>query len=123
MQTNTPLVSGAAIRQEGQILTALPGGRPCYQCIYPETLENQETCAMEGVLAPLVGVIGSMQAMQAVQVLAGNGEPLRGLLLLFDGAQMRHLILTPDHFTRPAEVVTTQEVRHLAALPRLQAGQ
>lgn len=88
VQTNTPLVSGAAIRQEGQILTALPGGRPCYQCIYPETLENQETCAMEGVLAPLVGVIGSMQAMQAVQVLAGNGEPLRGLLLLFDGAQM-----------------------------------
>ncbi len=88
IRQDTPLVSGAAIRQEGQILTALPGGRPCYQCIYPEALENQETCAMEGVLAPLVGIIGSMQALQAVQVLTGHGEILRGLLMLFDGSQM-----------------------------------
>ena len=88
VREDTPLVSGAAIRQEGQILTTLPGGRPCYQCIYPEALENQETCAIEGVLAPLVGVIGSMQALQAVQLLTGNSETLRGLLMLFDGAQM-----------------------------------
>jgi adenylyltransferase/sulfurtransferase len=83
-----PLVSGAAIRSEGQIITFLPDRGPCYQCLYPAGLEREETCAMEGVLAPLVGVMGSLQAMQAVQVLAGGGEALVGRLLLFDGAAM-----------------------------------
>jgi adenylyltransferase/sulfurtransferase len=84
----TPLVSAAAIRLEGQIMTCLPDRGPCYQCVYPEQLENQETCAMEGVLAPLVGVIGSLQALQAVRVLTGQREQLRGVLLLFDAASM-----------------------------------
>jgi molybdopterin/thiamine biosynthesis adenylyltransferase len=84
----TPLVSGAAIRLEGQIMTSLPGGGPCYQCVYPEALEHEETCALEGVLAPVVGVIGGLQALQAVQVLTGRGEDLRGVLLLFDATGM-----------------------------------
>jgi adenylyltransferase/sulfurtransferase len=84
----TPLVTGAAIRLEGQIMAALPGGAPCYQCIYPQQLEHQESCAMEGVLAPLVGVIGSLQALQAVRILTGHQEQLRGVLLLFDAASM-----------------------------------
>jgi adenylyltransferase/sulfurtransferase len=83
-----PLVSGAAIRSEGQIITFLPDRGPCYQCLYPAGLEQEESCAMEGVLAPLVGVVGSLQAMQAVQVLAGGGGALVGRLLLFDGAAM-----------------------------------
>jgi adenylyltransferase/sulfurtransferase len=83
----TSLVSGAAIRLEGQIMAVLPGG-PCYQCIYPDDLESQETCAMEGVLAPVVGVIGTLQALQAVRVLTGHAEDLRGVMLLFDGAAM-----------------------------------
>jgi adenylyltransferase/sulfurtransferase len=82
-----PLVTGAAIRLEGQILTSLPGG-PCYQCVYPQQLENQETCAMEGVLAPVVGLIGTLQALQAVRVLTGYAENLRGTMLLFDAAAM-----------------------------------
>ena len=89
MTQGTPLVSGAAIRLEGQIMTSLPPGGPCYQCVYPEDLEHQETCAMEGVLAPLVGVIGSLQALQAVRVLTGHTEELRGVLLLFDAAGMQ----------------------------------
>ena len=89
MTQGTPLVSGAAIRLEGQIMTSLPPGGPCYQCVYPEDLEHQETCAMEGVLAPLVGVIGSLQALQAVRVLTGHAEELRGVLLLFDAAGMQ----------------------------------
>lgn len=88
MAERTPLVSGAAIRLEGQVMTALADGGPCYRCVYPEQLENAETCAMEGVLAPLVGVIGSLQALQAVRVLTGHQERLRGLLLLFDAAGM-----------------------------------
>jgi len=88
IKENTPLVTGAAIRLEGQIMTTLADGGPCYQCIYPRELENQETCAMEGVLAPVVGVVGSLQAVQAVRVLTGHQEDLRGVLLLFDAASM-----------------------------------
>jgi len=84
----TPLVSGAAIRREGQIITFLPGRGPCYQCLYPVGLEREESCAMEGVLAPVVGVVGSLQALQGVQVLAGNGDGLAGKLLLFDAGSM-----------------------------------
>ena len=88
MREQTPLVSAAAIRLEGQIMTSLPGGSPCYQCVYPQQLEYEESCAMEGVLAPVVGVIGSLQALQAVQVLTGHGEALRGVMLLFDAVNM-----------------------------------
>jgi len=84
----TPLVTGAAIRLEGQIMTSLPDGGPCYQCVYPAELEDQETCAMEGVLAPVVGVIGTLQALEAIRILSGNAEELRGLLLLFDAVGM-----------------------------------
>ncbi|MDJ0739225.1 MAG: molybdopterin-synthase adenylyltransferase MoeB [Gammaproteobacteria bacterium] len=83
-----PLVIGAAIREEGQVMAVLAGGGPCYQCLYPEALEHQETCAMEGVLAPLVGVIGSLQALLATQLLLGHGEDLRSVLSLFDGHSM-----------------------------------
>lgn len=85
----TALVSGAAIRLEGQVMTTLPDGGPCYQCVYPQRMETQETCALEGVLAPVVGVIGSLQAVQAVTVLTGARETLRGVLLLFDAGTMQ----------------------------------
>ncbi len=83
------LVSGAAIRMEGQIATYLPDDdSPCYQCLYKESFENTETCAMEGVLSPVVGVIGTMQALQAILVLIGETENLKGKLMLFDGFNM-----------------------------------
>ncbi|MCB1786688.1 MAG: molybdopterin-synthase adenylyltransferase MoeB [Gammaproteobacteria bacterium] len=88
MTQSTPLVTGAAIRLEGQIMTSLGDRGPCYQCLYPVELENQETCAMEGVLAPVVGIIGTLQALQAIRVLTGHGDDLRGVLLLFDAAAM-----------------------------------
>jgi adenylyltransferase/sulfurtransferase len=83
-----PLVSGAAIRTEGQIACfSGRAGEPCYRCLYPD-LGESETCAREGVLAPLVGIIGSMQAAEAVKILAGLGEPLFGRLLLLDALTM-----------------------------------
>jgi len=84
-----PLVSGAAIRSEGQVavFSGRPGG-PCYQCLYPGEGAAEESCAMEGVLAPVVGVIGSIQATEAVKVLAGYGTPLFGRLLLLDALTM-----------------------------------
>jgi adenylyltransferase/sulfurtransferase len=84
----TPLVSAAAIREEGQLLCVLPGGKPCYACLYPEDAGHQESCAMEGVLAPVVGAIGCLQALLAIRILCGDLDPLRGRLTLFDAASM-----------------------------------
>ncbi len=89
VETATPLVSGAAIRLEGQIMNYQPGIQgPCYQCLYTKVYENAETCEMEGVLGPVVGVIGTMQALQTLLILTGQGEPLIGKLLLLDAASM-----------------------------------
>jgi molybdopterin/thiamine biosynthesis adenylyltransferase len=89
VETKTPLVSGAAIRLEGQIMNYQPNvGGPCYQCLYTQVYENAETCEMEGVLGPVVGVIGTMQALQTLLILTGQGEPLIGKLLLLDAASM-----------------------------------
>jgi len=89
VKTSTPLVSGAAIRMEGQICSYIPdSGGSCYQCLYKEEFENTETCAMEGVLSPVVGVIGTMQALQAILVLLGETESINGKLMLFDGLNM-----------------------------------
>ena len=88
--TATPLVSGAAIRTEGQLATYIPAEprSPCYRCLHPHDLSQIETCALEGILAPVVGTIGTLQAQQALLVLAEKHEPLVGTLLLFDGTAM-----------------------------------
>jgi adenylyltransferase/sulfurtransferase len=94
-----PLVSGAAIRAEGQVavFTGRPGD-PCYQCLYPDAGQEGERCAREGVLAPLVGIIGSIQATEAIKVLTGYGQPLASKLLLLDAHTMaiRTLAIPPD---------------------------
>ena len=94
-----PLVSGAAIRMEGQVTTfsGQPGG-PCYQCLYPRSGDVDETCTANGILAPVVGIIGSIQATEALKVLTGLGDPLFGRLLLLDAAAMewRQVRLTAD---------------------------
>jgi adenylyltransferase/sulfurtransferase len=94
-----PLVSGAAIRMEAQV-TVFPGtpGGPCYRCLYPEDGTVEETCSANGVLAPLVGIIGSLQAVEAIKLLTGAGRPLVGRLLLLDALNMewRSLRLGPD---------------------------
>jgi molybdopterin-synthase adenylyltransferase len=84
-----PLVSGAAIRTDGQVavFSGQPGG-PCYQCLYPRDGGMDETCSANGILAPVVGIIGSIQATEAIKVLAGFGEPLYGRLLLLDALAM-----------------------------------
>lgn len=84
-----PLVSGAAIRLEGQILVWRPDrAGACYRCLYRSTDVALETCAQTGVLAPVVGVIGSIQALEAIKILTDLGETLEGRLLLLDMAQM-----------------------------------
>ena len=96
----TALVSGAAIRMEGQVSVYLPqrAYSPCYRCLYKEAEEPDQTCTDNGVLAPIVGVIGSVQALEAIKVLLDLGEPLCGRLLIFDGLyhEWRSLKLNRD---------------------------
>ncbi|UZE96963.1 HesA/MoeB/ThiF family protein [Alkalimarinus alittae] len=86
----TPLVSGAAIRMEGQVsvFDSRTQDAPCYQCLYSDISEEQLTCSEAGVMAPLVGIIGSVQAMEAVKVISGIGQPLAGKLLILDAMTM-----------------------------------
>ena len=81
-----PMVSAAAVRSEGQLAVFDPQrGGGCYRCLYSEGgSETALSCSESGVLAPLVGVIGSLQAMEALKMLSGFGEPLRGALLVMD---------------------------------------
>jgi adenylyltransferase/sulfurtransferase len=84
-----PLVSGAAIRFEGQlaVFDSRQENSPCYSCLYKEAGEEQQTCAETGVLSPLVGIIGSMQALEAVKIILSLGDSLCGRLVVFDGLQ------------------------------------
>jgi len=88
-KAKVPLVSGAAIRWEGQLSTFLmTNDQPCYRCLYEEDSFNDQTCSQNGVVAPLVGIIGSMQAMETIKVITGSGKPVVGQLKLFDGLAM-----------------------------------
>lgn len=89
--TGRPLVSGAAIRLEGQLSVFDPrrADSPCYHCLYGEGSEAELSCSEAGVLGPVVGLVGSLQALEALKLLAGFGEPLVGRLLLVDAAGSR----------------------------------
>ena len=85
------LVSGAAIRFEGQVMVYRPDidSSPCYRCLYPDTDESEERCSENGVIAPLVGIIGSMQALEAIKCLLQVGTTLHGRLMVLDCFHMQ----------------------------------
>lgn len=85
-----PLVSGAALGFDGQVsVYDSARGGPCYACVFPPDAAVEEAaCATMGVFAPLVGIVGSVQAAEALKCLAGIGEPLAGRLLMLDGLSM-----------------------------------
>jgi len=95
VRTGTPLVSGAAIRMDGQISTYLldRDDSPCYRCLYGDVSGAGESCAREGIMAPVVGVIGTIQALEAIKVITNVGTTLNGRLLLFDGAGLEFQIM------------------------------
>jgi len=100
VMTGTPNVYGSVSRFEGQLsVFAAPGG-PCYRCLHPEPPPTGliPSCAEGGVLGVLPGVIGTMQATEAIKLLTGIGEPLVGRLLLYDalGMRMRQIVLPRD---------------------------
>lgn len=86
-----PLVSGAAIRFDGQLAVYDPrqNNSPCYACVFPpDTVFEETRCATMGVFAPLVGIIGSMQAAETLKLISGAGHPAVGRLLMLDGRDM-----------------------------------
>jgi molybdopterin/thiamine biosynthesis adenylyltransferase len=96
-----PLVSGAAVRFDGQVAVfdMRRDDAPCYACLFPEAGENEDApCALMGVFAPVTGIIGTIQAAEALKLLAEVGEVLSGRLLLVDALtmQLRTIRLTKD---------------------------
>lgn len=86
-----PLVSGAAVRMEGQfcVFDLRRDESPCYSCLFPEDADHNDVpCSRMGVLAPLTGMIGSMQAAEALKIIVGGGSDLAGTLILVDAATM-----------------------------------
>ncbi len=100
LTAGVPLVSGAAIRLEGQVAVfdSRLSTSPCYECLYKGGEGGDLTCADNGVLAPVVGIVGAMQALEALKLIAGFGEPLVGRLLLLDAStlQWREMKLPRD---------------------------
>ncbi|GLR06272.1 molybdopterin-synthase adenylyltransferase MoeB [Vibrio hyugaensis] len=88
--TKTPLVSGAAIRMEGQIsvFTYDDPTQPCYQCLSALFGNGALSCVEAGVMAPVVGIVGAVQAMEAIKVIANYGQPKKGKILILDALSM-----------------------------------
>lgn len=85
-----PLVSAAIHRFEGQVMTYVPRQGPCYRCVFPQAADGMvANCAEAGVLGVLPGVLGTLQATEAIKLITGAGEPLVGRLLTYDALEMR----------------------------------
>jgi len=97
-----PLISGAAIRFDGQIMVVRPDkpDTACYRCLYKDGDETAETCANTGILGPVVGMVGCVQAIETLKIIAGIGDDLSNRLVLFDGLSMEwneiKLLPSPD---------------------------
>ncbi|PSW06100.1 molybdopterin-synthase adenylyltransferase MoeB [Photobacterium lipolyticum] len=88
-QTKTPLISGAAIRMEGQIsVYTYKDNEPCYQCLSALFGQQSLSCVEAGIMSPVVGIVGAVQAMEAIKVVANMGDPLTGKILMLDAMSM-----------------------------------
>ena len=90
VNNKVPLVSAAVIRFEGQlsVFKGYDPVKPCYQCLYPATGEQNENCVDNGILAPVAGFVGSLQALQAIKVILNLGEQLDGNLMMIDALDL-----------------------------------
>ncbi|WP_416900052.1 MAG: HesA/MoeB/ThiF family protein [Minwuia sp.] len=95
-----PLVSAAVLRFDGQLATwrGYEADKPCYRCLFPDIPPEEQTCAQDGVLGAIVGVMGSLQATEAIKELLDLGDGLAGRLMIYDGlaASFRTLKVRPD---------------------------
>ncbi len=100
VRASTPLVSGAAIRFNGQLTVydRTVANAPCYRCLYDEQSNENLSCSESGILGPVVGTIGTMQALEAIKLIVGCGRTLNSRLMIFDGltTQWQTLALEAD---------------------------
>jgi adenylyltransferase/sulfurtransferase len=89
LESKTPWVSGAAVALQGQVICFDPrdAEQPCYRCLYPQAGDEQRNCSTSGILAPVVGVIGTLQALEAIKIITGIGKPILGRLQTFDALE------------------------------------
>ena len=89
LKNKTPWVSGAAVALQGQVICFDPrlANQPCYRCLYPQASEAQVNCSTSGILAPVVGIIGTLQALEAIKIIAKIGKPILGRLQTFDALE------------------------------------
>jgi len=113
--SGVPFVSASVFRFEGQVSVFGVAGAPCYRCLYPEPppAHLSPSCGEGGVLGAVTGVIGTLQATEAIKVVTGTGEPLVGRLLVFDALEMRFREL---RFQRDADCAACSERKTIAAL-------
>lgn len=100
LEYKTPWVSAAAVALQGQLICFDPrlADQPCYRCLYPQMSDEQKNCSTSGILAPVVGTIGTLQALEAIKLLTNVGKPVLGRLQTFDAleGQWRSWGLTKD---------------------------
>jgi adenylyltransferase/sulfurtransferase len=89
LEFKTPWVSGAAVALQGQLICFDPrlADQPCYRCLYPLAGDEQRNCSTSGILAPVVGIIGTLQALEAIKIIAEFGQPVLGRLQTFDALE------------------------------------
>lgn len=89
IKQQVPWISAAAVALQGQIICFDPrlADQPCYRCLYPEIHDEQKNCATSGILAPVVGVMGTLQAVEAIKILTGIGEPILARLQTYDALE------------------------------------
>ena len=89
LETKTPWVSGAAVALQGQVICFDPRleAQPCYRCLYPQAGDEQRNCSTSGILAPVVGIIGTLQALEAIKMITGIGKLILGRLQTFDALE------------------------------------
>lgn len=89
LENKIPWVSGAAVALQGQVICFDPRleNQPCYRCLYPQAGDEQKNCSTSGILAPVVGIIGTLQALEVIKMITGMGKPVLGRLQTFDALE------------------------------------
>lgn len=92
-----PFCYGGILQFQGQVMTYVPGNKPCYRCIFEEIPQDVPNCSQAGVIGAIAGIIGSIQALEAIKYLLGIGELLTGKIFIFDGLTMKTRITGFSH--------------------------
>lgn len=106
-----PFCYGGILQFQGQVMTYVPGNKPCYRCIFEEISKDVPNCSQAGVIGAIAGIIGSIQALEAIKYLLGIGELLTGKIFIFDGLTMKTRIADFSHKNESCRVCGYKEYK------------